>query len=108
MALTQLKSNAAQPRKVKSNKSSPKVIRGERFVAPRGGRPKSPQNCPFPFDDHHPIPRPTPLTTPNSIRIQSAVLPQYTCRTNRQTDTQSDTWVRRQVYSNSACAVLYF
>jgi len=25
-----------------------------------------------------PIPRPTPLTTPNCIRIQSAVLPQFT------------------------------
>jgi len=33
-----------------------------------------------------PIFRPTPLTTPNGIRIQSAVLPQYTFRTHTQTD----------------------
>jgi len=30
--------------------------------------------------------RPTPLTTPNGIRIQSAVLPQYTFRTDRPAD----------------------
>jgi len=29
------------------------------------------------------IPRPTPLTIPNGIRIQSAMLPQYTFRTHR-------------------------
>jgi len=48
-----------------------------------------PQNCLFPYDDHHPsntpIHRPTPLTTRNSIQIHSAVLPQYTFRTHRQT-----------------------
>jgi len=49
----------------------------------------SPPNCPFPFDDHHqnqihPIPSPTPFTTPSGIRIQSAVLPQYRCA-DRQT-----------------------
>jgi len=33
-----------------------------------------------------PIPRPIPLITPNGIQIQSAVLPQYTLRTDRQTD----------------------
>jgi len=32
------------------------------------------------------IPRPTTLTTPNGIQIQSAVLPQYTPQTDRQTD----------------------
>jgi len=37
-----------------------------------------------------PIPRPTPLTTPNGIRIQSAVLPQYTFRLHRETDGISD------------------
>jgi len=54
-----------------------------------------PQNCPFLFDDLHalsdtPIPLPTPLTIPNSIRIQSAVLPQYTLRTDLQTDRPID------------------
>jgi len=37
-----------------------------------------------------PIPQPTPLTIPNGIRIQSAVLPQYTFRTDRQTDRPTD------------------
>ena len=39
------------------------------------------QNCPFPTTIstplNTPIPRPTPLTAPNGIQIQSAVLPQY-------------------------------
>jgi len=47
-------------------------------------------NCPFFFDDHHPhlthIRRPTRLTTPNGIRIQLAVLQQYTSRSDRQGD----------------------
>jgi len=33
-----------------------------------------------------PVPQPTPLITPNDIWICSAVLPQYTLRTDRQTD----------------------
>jgi len=37
-----------------------------------------------------PISRPTPLTTPNGIQVQSAVLPQYTIWTNRQTVRQTD------------------
>jgi len=50
-----------------------------------------PQNCPFPFlrsppPSNTPIPRQTPLTIPNGIRIQLAILPQYTFRTDRQTD----------------------
>jgi len=53
-----------------------------------------PQKCPFSFDDDQlsntPIPRPTPLTTPNGIRINSAVLPQYTFQTDRQTNRQTD------------------
>jgi len=36
------------------------------------------------------IRRPTPLTTPNGTRIHSAVLPQYTFWTDRQTDRQTD------------------
>jgi len=31
-----------------------------------------------------------PLTTPNVIRIQSAILPQYTLQTDRQTDGPTD------------------
>ena len=50
------------------------------------------QNCPSPSTittpSNTPIPRPTPFTIPNGIRIQSAVLPQYTFRTDRQTDRQ--------------------
>jgi len=37
-----------------------------------------------------PIPWPTPLTTPNGIWIQSAMLPQYTFWANRQTDWLTD------------------
>jgi len=63
-----------------------------------------------------PILRPTPLIIPNGIRIQSAILPQYTFQTDRQTDrptdrptdrhthTQTDRWARRQVYTISAYA----
>jgi len=50
------------------------------------------QNCTFPFEDHHPYliqphPSTNPLTIPNGTRIQSAVLPQYTFRKDRHTDT---------------------
>jgi len=38
------------------------------------------------------MPGPTPLTIPNGIQIHSAVLTQYTSRTDRQTDTQTDRW----------------
>jgi len=51
-----------------------------------------------------PIPRPTPLTITNGTRIQLAVLPQYTFRTDRQTQTQTNRWARRQVDSISAYA----
>jgi len=61
------------------------------------------RKLPLPVDDHHLIhpslDRP-PLTTPNGIRIQSAVLPQYTFRTHRQTDR----WDRRQTCTKSAYA----
>ena len=68
----------------------------------------TPQNCPFSFDDHHhpsdtPIPRPTPLTTPNGIRIHSAVLPQYILRTDR----QIDRWSRRMFHNMSHLNSLY-
>ena len=38
-----------------------------------------------------PMPWLTPLTIPNGMQIQSAVLPQYTFRTDRPTDRQMDT-----------------
>ena len=43
------------------------------------------------------ISKPTPLTTPNGIRIQLAVLPQYTLRT----DTHRLTWSRRETCTNT-------
>jgi len=47
-----------------------------------------------------PIPQQTPLTIPNGIRIHSAVFPQYTFWSDRQTHR----WDRRQVYTISAYA----
>jgi len=50
------------------------------------------KNCPFPFYNNHPsnkpIPRPTPLTIANGIRIHLAILPWYTFQT--QTDKHTD------------------
>jgi len=47
------------------------------------------KTAPFPSTittpSNAPIPRPTPLTTPNSIQIHLAILPQYTFRTDRHT-----------------------
>jgi len=59
------------------------------------GTPKfTPKTAPSlrrsPPPSNTPIPRLTQLTTPNGIRIQSAVLPQYTLRTDRQTDGLDD------------------
>jgi len=45
------------------------------------------------------LPRPTPLTTPNGTGIQSAVLPQYTFRTDRSTDGLGDEPVRIPAYT---------
>ena len=51
-----------------------------------------------PFPSNTPIPRPTPLTTPNGIQIQAAVLPQYTLRhADRPTDRQSDRQTDRPI-----------
>jgi len=55
------------------------------------GRPKfipktAPYSSTITTPSNTPIPWPTALTTPNGIRIHSAVLPQYTLRTDRQTD----------------------
>ena len=49
-----------------------------------------------------PIPQPTPLITPNGIRIHSSILPQCTFRTNRHR--QTNRWSRRQVSKNTASA----
>jgi len=49
-----------------------------------------------------PIPRPTPLTTPNSIHIQWAILPQFTFQIAR----QADTWDKQQVCSKSRLCLL--
>jgi len=51
-----------------------------------------------------PIPRPTPRITPNGIRIQLAVLPQYTFWTDRQTDKPYGHYAsRRRSGKNSRC-----
>ena len=49
-----------------------------------------------------PIPPQIPFTIPNSIQIHSAVLPQYTLRTDRPTDR----WSRRKLRNISAYACL--
>ena len=54
-----------------------------------------PQKLPLLLQWSPPIPWPSPLTIPNGIRIQSAILPQYTFRTDRPTDGLGDrpiTW----------------
>jgi len=60
----------------------------------------------LPFDDHHTHqhthPSTDPTHHPNGIRIQWAVLPQYSFRTDRQTDR----WARRQVRKISVYARL--
>jgi len=48
------------------------------------------RRSPPPSPSKTPSHRPTPLTIPNGIRIQSAVLSQYTFRTDRQTDRHTD------------------
>jgi len=43
-----------------------------------------------PLPSNTPILQPNALTTPNGIQIQSAVFPQFTHRTDRQTDRPTD------------------
>ena len=45
---------------------------------------------PSPPPSNTPIRQPITLTIPNGIQIQSAILPHYTLRTDRQTDTPTD------------------
>ena len=65
-----------------------------------------PQNCPSPSTiitpSNKPIPRPTPITIPNGIRIQSANLPQNTLWTDWPKDRQTDRWSRRMFHNMSA------
>jgi len=67
------------------------------------GAPNSPQNCPFPFDDHHPY-----LIRPSLNRSHS--LPQTAPGSNQpfchstlsgQTDRPTDKWARRQARNMS-------
>jgi len=51
--------------------------------------PKNPQTSPSSWGTWIPSNELTPFTTPNGIRIQSAVLPQYTFRTDRPTGESS-------------------
>jgi len=51
----------------------------------------------LPPQSNTPIPRSTPLSTPNGIRIQSAVLPRYTFRTDRQADKSYGTMRHRHL-----------
>ena len=48
-----------------------------------------------------------PVTTPNSIPIQSAVLPQYTLWTDRLTDRSTERCARRQVCTNTLLCCIY-
>jgi len=69
--------------------------------------PNSPSKLPLPLrwqppPFNTPIPQLTQLTTPNDIRIQSGVLPQYTLRTDRQTDWPTDRRSRRMFCNMSA------
>jgi len=68
----------------------------------------TPQNTPCPSTittpSNTPIPRPTVLTIPNGIRIQPAVLPQYTLLTDRQTK-QSDRPTERPTDGPGECSV---
>ena len=58
----------------------------------------------LPPSSNTPIPRPTPLITPNGIRIQSAFRHNTV---SRQTDRQTDRWDRRQLYTESADSLIY-
>ena len=54
-----------------------------------------------------PVPWPNPFTTSNVIRIRFATIHFPDRQTDTVTHTQTDRWDKRQVYSNSAYAVLY-
>ena len=55
---------------------------------------------------HTPISRPTPLTISNGIQIQSAILPQYTLRTDCQTDRPTDRQTDRPTHGNGDRSVV--
>ena len=65
--------------------------------------PNSPPKLPLPFDDHH-LTLDRPTRHPKGTRIQSAVWPQYTFRTDRQTDKPYGHYAsRRRSGKNSRC-----
>ena len=74
-----------------------------------------PQNCPFPFDDHHPhLIHPSldrPLSPPQTASGSNQTFCHSTLfrQTDRPTDRHTDRRDKRQVYSNrpNAYAVLY-
>jgi len=74
----------------------------------------TPKTAPYrstsPLPSNTPIPRPIPLNSPNGIRMQSALLPQYSFQIDQQADTDKQTsrWDRRKFYSKSAYALLYW
>jgi len=64
--------------------------------------PRIPSKLPLhnrrsPLPSNTPLPRPISLTIPNGIWIQSAVIPQYTFRTDRLTDRETDGQTDRQM-----------
>jgi len=69
------------------------------------GEKKTFTTSPSPFymrtPSNTPIPRLTQLATPNAIQIQSAVFPQFTHRTDRQTYRQTEGRSRRQTCKNT-------
>ena len=76
------------------------------------GRPRfTPKTAPFPSTittpSNTPITRPTPLITLNGIRIHSAVLPQYTFRTDRHTDRHTQRPTRLPAGDRHAAAGAY-
>jgi len=105
-------------------KSTPKLIWEERvtlvqvckkYLLVSWDAPYLPPKLPIPLrrspsPSNTPIPWPTPLIIPNGIRIHSAILPQYTFRTEGTTHThphpQIDRWDRWQVYSSSIYTLL--
>jgi len=80
------------------------------LFAPQSNGEQNAQHHPSPWipvsPSNTPISPPTPLTIPNDIRIQLAVLPQYTFRIDRQTHGPTDRWDRWQTSTMNAYALL--
>jgi len=67
-----------------------------------------PQNCPFPFDDHHPHLTQPSLDRPHSPRQTASESSQPFCHSTLcgPTERQTDRWDMRQICTNSAYTVL--